>query len=176
MEEKKLDFFFKGKHFKSHSQFANRCSGFIVLNQHLATHTVGLRGTEFNSKISIQLTTVLILHFLKISFWMLEEIEAKKVKGLMAGYGYIHPGAGQPSKPFTSHRDRRVRFNHAHSDHALTAIHHLMQDEASQVPAQQRWWFLLLKHSLSGWLTLPPRKLKEALKLRAPQGLAVTTV
>lgn len=74
-------------------------------------HPVGLRGTEFNSKISTHLRTILILHFLKFSFWKLKERAAKKANAPMAGYGYTHPGARPSSKPLTVHHDTRVRFN-----------------------------------------------------------------
>lgn len=61
-------FFKKAEHFKFHRQFANKYSSCISLRQYLAAHTVGLRGTAFNSMISTQLKTVLIFYFLKISF------------------------------------------------------------------------------------------------------------
>lgn len=54
----KKNVIFKGEHFRSHSQFANRYSSCIVLKQYLAAHTVSLRGTEFNSEISAQFRTL----------------------------------------------------------------------------------------------------------------------
>lgn len=73
---------------------------------------MGLRGTEFNSEISIQLRTALILYFLKISFWTLKEIAAKKVNGPVAGCGYLYPGARPSNRPLTAHHNTRVRFHH----------------------------------------------------------------
>lgn len=130
-------FCFKGVFFfpKSHSQFENKYPGHIVLNQYLAAHSVGLRGTECNSKISKQIIIILILYFLKISFWMLKEIATIKVNAPKDGCGYIHPRARPSSKHLTAHHDTRVRFNHAQSDHTLAVITNLMQDEASQGPS-----------------------------------------
>lgn len=95
---KKLRVFFsKRVHFKSHSQFANRRSVYFALNQYLAAQTEGLTGTKYNSEVSTQLKTLLILYFLEISFWMLKEIAAKRMSAPMAGYSYIHPMARSSS-------------------------------------------------------------------------------
>lgn len=61
--EKALRFFFKGVHVKSQSQFANGCPVYIAVNQYLAAQTEGLTVTEFSSKISTQLRTLLMLYF-----------------------------------------------------------------------------------------------------------------
>lgn len=66
---------------------------------------------------------------------MLKEIAAKKVNAPTDGYVYTHPRARSSSKHLTVHRDTRVRFNHAHSDHTLAVITDLMQDKASQGPS-----------------------------------------